>query len=101
MISLDDIQLKRAEAAQAANAEDADVWRWFSSLVEERRVRWCFATDSWLVSVDNRHVATESSFDGAMRAAKENWNGRTASEQRRRREIRSTRAERKKARLSV
>lgn len=61
----------RAEAARAANSDDADVWRWFSSLMEERRVRWCLATDRWYVSVDNRHVATEPSFDGAIRAAKD------------------------------
>jgi hypothetical protein len=60
----------RLDAANAANAEDADIWRWFSSLVEERRVRWCCADGSWLVSVDHRHVATEKSFDLAIRAAR-------------------------------
>ncbi|WP_232477770.1 hypothetical protein [Caballeronia calidae] len=60
----------RRSAAIAANAEDADVWRWFANLVEERRVRWCLADDSWLVSVDHRHVATDQSFDEAIRGAK-------------------------------
>ncbi|BFG81743.1 hypothetical protein PTKU46_97770 [Paraburkholderia terrae] len=44
---------ERAIAAACANAEDADVWRWFTLLMQDR----------WFVSVDNQHVATESSFD--------------------------------------
>ncbi|WP_250504236.1 hypothetical protein [Caballeronia sp. AZ7_KS35] len=60
----------RQKAANAANAEDADIWRWLASLVEERRIRWCCADGSWLVSVDHRHIATEKSFDDAIRAAK-------------------------------
>jgi hypothetical protein len=70
MKSLDELQTVRAEAALAANADDAAVWRWLSSLVEDRRIRWCLATDVWLVSVDNRHVATERSYDEAIRSAK-------------------------------
>ncbi len=31
--------MMRERAALAANAEDADFWRWFSCLVEERRIR--------------------------------------------------------------
>ncbi|SAK73504.1 hypothetical protein AWB79_04244 [Caballeronia hypogeia] len=60
----------RAVAAAGANAEDADVWPWFTLLMQDRRVRWCQAEDHWLVSVDNQHVATESSFDEAIRSAK-------------------------------
>lgn len=63
-------QLVRQNAAIAANAEDADIWRWFAMLVDERRVRWCNANGSWLVSIDHRHVATEDSFDRAIRAAR-------------------------------
>ena len=61
----------RQSAANAANAEDADIWRWFAGLVEERRIRWCFADGRWLVSVDHRHVATDENFDDAIRSAKE------------------------------
>jgi len=71
MNSPDELQKARQVAALAANSEDASVWRWFSALMEERRVRWCLATDRWLVSVDHRHVATERTFDSAMRSAKE------------------------------
>ncbi|MXN76876.1 hypothetical protein GR157_19315 [Burkholderia sp. 4701] len=62
---------RAAPAANADDADDADVWRWFSSLMKERRVRRCPATDRWYVSVDNRHVATEPSVDSAIRAAKD------------------------------
>ncbi|WP_269507673.1 hypothetical protein [Burkholderia sp. IMCC1007] len=66
-----DLRDVRSQAAIVANSDDAAVWRWFSSLMDDRRVRWCHATDRWFVSVDNRHVATEPSFDSAIRAAKE------------------------------
>lgn len=60
----------RQSAANVANAEDADIWRWFGGLVQERRIRWCFAHGSWLVSVDHRHVATDVNFDHAIRTAR-------------------------------
>ncbi|HEX7685105.1 MAG TPA: hypothetical protein VF446_16475 [Trinickia sp.] len=53
-----------------ANAEDASIWRWFSALLEERRIRWRYTFDNWVVSVDRTCVATEATFDGAIRAAK-------------------------------
>jgi hypothetical protein len=65
----------RQSAANAANAEDADIWRWFGCLVEERRIRWCFADGSWLVSVDHRHVATDETFDHAIRTARRRSRG--------------------------
>lgn len=65
-----DFQQIRRGAAASANAEDASIWRWFSELLEERRIRWCLADMGWLVTVDHRHVATERSFDAAIRAAK-------------------------------
>jgi hypothetical protein len=68
--ALDRSQQIRLNAANAANAEDADIWRWFASLVEDRRIRWCCADGSWLVTVDHRHVATEGCFDDAIRTAK-------------------------------
>ncbi|WP_244196178.1 hypothetical protein [Paraburkholderia susongensis] len=61
----------RRDAAVAANAEDASVWRWFSALLEERRIRWRFALHSWVVHVDRMQVATEPTFYEAIRAAKE------------------------------
>ncbi|MBJ9967110.1 hypothetical protein I7824_22395 [Burkholderia seminalis] len=68
---MDAMQQIRIEAAAMANADDAAVWRWFSALLEERRIRWRFMFDNWIVSVDRTQVATESSFDRAIRAAKE------------------------------
>ena len=75
MSNLNDMGRARAAAALAANAEDASIWRWFALLLEERRIRWCCSEDRWLVSVDNRHVATGSSFDKAIRTARGNVEG--------------------------
>ncbi|WP_341318122.1 hypothetical protein WN982_23800 [Paraburkholderia sp. IMGN_8] len=75
MSNLNDMEHVRAAAALAANAEDASIWRWFALLLEERRIRWCCSGDRWLVSVDNRHVATDSSFDKAIRSARETVDG--------------------------
>lgn len=61
----------RMDAAAAANAEDAAIWRWFSALLEERRVRWRYIFDLWVVNVDRVHVATEQNFYDAIRVAKE------------------------------
>ena len=69
-VTLERSQQIRRSAAIAANAEDADIWRWFAGLVEERRIRWCLADGRWLVSVDHRHVATDGDFDQAIRVAR-------------------------------
>lgn len=68
---MDSMQRVRINAAAAVNAEDASVWRWFSALLEERRIRWRFVFDSWVVNVDRTHVATEGTFYDAVRAAKD------------------------------
>ena len=90
MSDLNDMGHARAAAALAANAEDASIWRWFALLLEERRIRWCCSGDRWLVSVDNRHVATDSSFDKAIRTARGNVEGTTPTLSRR--AVRSRRA---------
>lgn len=64
------MQQARLDAAAVANAQDAAIWRWFSALLEERRIRWRYTFDSWVVSVDRARVAAEPTFDGAIRAAK-------------------------------
>ena len=69
-VQVNAMQQTRLDAAAAANAQDAALWRWFSALLEERRIRWRYAFDSWVVSVDRARVASESTFDGAIRAAK-------------------------------
>ncbi|MCR4467859.1 hypothetical protein [Burkholderia sp. SCN-KJ] len=65
-----DTHRARTDAATAVNAEDASVWRWFAALLEERRIRWRFAFNNWLVHVDRKHVATEPTFYEAIRAAR-------------------------------
>lgn len=67
---MDTMQQTRLDAAAAANAEDASIWRWFCALLEERRVRWRYAFGQWVVSVDRVRVAAESNFHDAIRAAK-------------------------------
>ena len=61
----------RSEAAKLADKEDAMLWRWFSELYEDGRIRWCRSAQGWLVSVDHRHLATEADFDAAIRVARE------------------------------
>lgn len=61
----------RSEAAKLADKEDAILWRWFSELYEEGRIRWCRSAQGWLVSVDHRHLATETDFDASIRVARE------------------------------
>jgi hypothetical protein len=68
----DSTLMTRRDAAVQANTEDAAVWRWFSELIEDRRIRYCLANGVWLVTVDHRHVGTSPSFDGAIRQAKSN-----------------------------
>ncbi|WP_244112008.1 hypothetical protein [Burkholderia diffusa] len=57
-------------AAATANADDASVWRWFAAMLEERRIRWRFMFNAWVVHVDRKEVAIESSFYEAIRSAK-------------------------------
>lgn len=63
----------RSEAAKLADKEDATLWRWFSELYEDGRIRWCRSAQGWLVSVDHRHLATERDFDAAIRAARDRY----------------------------
>jgi|GEM_PF-1972141 len=72
------VDMGRLQGVASANAEDAGLWRWFSLMVQDSRIRWCLAHGAWLVSVDHRHVATETSFDEAIRAAKARLDGAVA-----------------------
>lgn len=69
MNAMTSFEMRRMAAATSANQEDAQLWRMFSQLYEERRIRWCNAADGWLVSIDHRHLATEATFDQAIRRA--------------------------------
>lgn len=64
------IREARMAAAATANADDASVWRWFAAMLEERRIRWRFMFNAWVVHVDRKEVAIESSFFEAIRSAK-------------------------------
>ncbi|MFM0325669.1 hypothetical protein [Caballeronia glebae] len=63
----------RSDAARQADKEDATLWRWFSDLYEEGRIRWCRSAQGWLVSVDHKHLATEPDFDAAIRVSRERF----------------------------
>jgi glutamate-1-semialdehyde aminotransferase len=63
----------RSQAAKHANEEDASLWRWFCGLYDEGRLRWCRSHEGWLVSVDHKHLATESDFDRAIRVARQRF----------------------------
>ncbi|WP_257251500.1 hypothetical protein ACJ51O_37375 (plasmid) [Burkholderia pyrrocinia] len=60
----------RMAAAATVNADDASVWRWFAAMLEDRRIRWRFMFNAWVVHVDRKEVAVESSFYEAIRSAK-------------------------------
>lgn len=75
------IHNSRLQGRAIANAEDAELWRWFSLLVHDSRIRWIHAHEGWLVSIDHRHVATESSFDEAMRSAMLRFKERSGHQQ--------------------
>jgi hypothetical protein len=69
-ITRDDI---RNAAAKNADREDATLWRWFSDLYEDGRIRWCRSARGWLVSVDHKHLATDPDFDTAIRVSRERY----------------------------
>ncbi|MGF7000996.1 hypothetical protein P3T25_009389 [Paraburkholderia sp. GAS32] len=69
MNAMTNFEMRRLTAAASANQEDAHLWRMFSQLYEERRIRWCNSADGWLVSIDHRRLATEATFDQAIRHA--------------------------------
>jgi len=72
MVGITRRQLK-LEAMIPANRNDADLWRWFCLMYEHGRLRWCTSGFGWSVSVDLIHFATESSFDAAIKAARERF----------------------------
>ena len=75
----------RAAAASVANRDDAELWRWFCLMYEDGRIRWCATSYGWLVSVDHKHLATETDFDTAIRSARQRFeSGRRCAPGRRR-----------------
>jgi hypothetical protein len=64
------MQRERQEGAEAANAQDASVWRWFSELLEDRRIKWRYSFGKWVITVDRMQLSMGGSFDSAIRLAK-------------------------------
>lgn len=65
--SLEDV---RQRAAHAANQMDAELWRWFCLMCDERRIQWGYFEGKWFVRIDDRHLSTELDFDSAIRGAR-------------------------------
>jgi hypothetical protein len=65
----------RTGAATQVNAEDAAIWRWFAALLDDRRIRWRFVFNHWVVHVDRKRVSTAATFYDAIRLAKERSEG--------------------------
>ena len=63
----------RIEAANRANQEDGELWRWFCLAYEEGRIRWCQSSQGWSVSMDHKHLSTEMDFDAAVRVARQRY----------------------------
>lgn len=60
----------REEAALRANSDDAALWRWFSGMLEDRRITFRFESNRWLIRIDRRHIASAPDVDSAIRAAR-------------------------------
>jgi len=63
------LQLIRMRAVAMANGQDASLWRWFSDQMEDRRLsceRFC---ESWSIRWGGRELASDRSFDAAVRTA--------------------------------
>ena len=65
----DRLQMARLRAAERANLDDARIWRWYSDLMEDRRVSCCWKNNCWVIGIDGCDVACSLSFDSALRSA--------------------------------
>jgi hypothetical protein len=64
-----DLNIVRLRAASAANAVDAGVWRWYSDLMEDDRLKCTKTTQGWAVEIDGVCAVHDRSFDCAIRRA--------------------------------
>jgi hypothetical protein len=64
-----DLNIVRLRAASAANAVDAGVWRWYSDLMEDDRLKCIKMTQGWVVEIDGVCTVHDRSFDCAIRRA--------------------------------
>jgi len=63
------IEVIRLRAASRANIQDAALWRWFSDMMEDNRIACIRKADVWSVWVDGQLLATDRSYDMAVRTA--------------------------------
>ena len=67
------IEIARLNAAVNANIDDARVWRWYSDLMEDDRVRCERTRRGWQITIDDCHTVEDESFDCAVRLAAQTW----------------------------
>ncbi|WP_206362279.1 hypothetical protein [Paraburkholderia caledonica] len=59
--------------SRAAAEEDGRIWRWFSELYGNGRLRWCKSTEGWLIAVDGYPLAIEQDFGVAIRISRQRY----------------------------
>jgi hypothetical protein len=64
------LELARLRCAERANLDDARTWRWYADMMEERRLSCHWKHDPWRVDLDGQALASDRSFDRALRAAR-------------------------------
>jgi hypothetical protein len=66
---IDKLRMTRLAGAAQANLEDAVLWRWYSDMMEDRRIVAKPTNGKWVVKVDREECAGSVSFDTAIRKA--------------------------------
>lgn len=66
---IDKLRMTRLAGAAQANHEDAVLWRWYSDMMEDRRIVAKPTNGKWVVKVDREECAGSVSFDTAIRKA--------------------------------
>ncbi|CAB3804682.1 hypothetical protein [Paraburkholderia fynbosensis] len=61
------LDFERLKACVRANSDDAAVWRWYSDMMEDRRIECLCVNGNWAVKLDGREIAADRSFDRAAR----------------------------------
>jgi hypothetical protein len=66
-----ELEIVRLQAKAGANLADALVWRWYADMMEDERLACIKVQRDWVIMIDGNPVASNPSFDCAMRIARE------------------------------
>lgn len=69
MDATQDLELIRLRACVHANRDDAQIWRWYADLMEDRRLSCNWKNNRWTVCLDSAELCSDYSFDRVIRAA--------------------------------